>query len=220
MWYKYNKIIGEILALGFYCVTMLYMDKGKTVFSPYFERGKQMTNAKKTQTAEVINVTTPASIVVDLSKARDALVKEAKKTGDVINTYAKGLEAAFDLVDNSGAVTSKWYELKGKLKAGVNAERKLFVAAFESAGFEKGTIDVYWSRVKKASGYIPSGGTRVSGSTDIDEKTKTELATIINRIFKHEENDGIDDCKASEAKRHLMTAYEILGGNPMELGTK
>ena len=173
---------------------------------------------KKTAIAKAINVTTPTP-VVDLSVARNALVSEARKTGEVIGNYAKGLETTFNLVDNEGNVTSMWYELKGKLKAGVNAERKLFVEAFESAGFEKGTIDVYWQRVKKASGYAPNG-TKVSGSTDIDAKTLSELATIINRIFKYEEDEGVEDCKASKAKRDLINAYEKLGGNPDKLGTK
>lgn len=170
---------------------------------------------KKTSTAKAINVTTPAP-VVDLSKARNALVSEARKTGEVINNYAKGLEVTFNLVDNQGNVTSKWYELKGKLKAGVSAERKLFVTAFESAGFDKGTIDVYWQRVKKASGYIPNGS-KVSGSTDIDAKTLSELTTIINRIFKHEEEHD-DDTLSSKAKRHLMDAFTIVGGDVMKLG--
>lgn len=173
---------------------------------------------KKTAIAKAINVTTPAP-VIDLSKARKALVSEARKTGDVIGNYAKALESAFNLVDNQGKVTSKWYELKGKLKTGVNAERKLFVEDFESAGFGKGTIDVYWQRTKEASGYVPSSK-KAKGSTDIDAKTLSELTTIINRIFKYEEDEGVDDCKASKAKRDLITAYEKLGGNPDKLGTK
>jgi len=174
-----------------------------------------MTNAKKTKVAQAINVTTPAPII-DLSVARSALVSEAKKTGEVIGNYARGLESAFDLVDNQGNVTTKWFDLKGKLKAGVKAERALFVAAFESAGFETGTIDVYWQRVKKASGYAPNGK-RVSGSADIDAKTLAELTTIINRIFKHEEEHE-DDTKSSAVKGLLMNAFERMGGDVMKLG--
>jgi hypothetical protein len=56
--------------------------------------------------------------VVPLADLRTDLVKSAKKTGQVLKAYASGLDSAFDLVDNEGNVTSKWYELKGKLKSG------------------------------------------------------------------------------------------------------
>ena len=78
--------------------------------------------------------------VVPLSELRTDLVKSAKKTGQVIKAYADGLSSAFDLVDNEGNVTSKWYELKGKLKAGIKDERKLFDEAFKAEGLEKVTI--------------------------------------------------------------------------------
>ena len=98
-----------------------------------------------------INITTPATVrVINLTEAREALVSAAAKTGGVILTYALGLDAAFDLVDNQGNTTTKWFALKGKLKAGVKAERALFVSAFEAAGFTTGTVDVYWQRVKEA----------------------------------------------------------------------
>jgi len=42
------------------------------------------------------------------------------------------------------------------------------------------------------------------------------LKTIINRIFKAEEAGT--ECKASEVKGELMTAYAILGGDIDQLG--
>jgi hypothetical protein len=87
-------------------------------------------------------------------------------------------------VDNEGNVTSKWYELKGKLKSGVNDERKLFVEAFKAEGFGDATITVYWQRVKEASGYVTAGNKVSGGSSDVDAKTLAELKTLINRIFK------------------------------------
>jgi hypothetical protein len=157
--------------------------------------------------------TTP---VIPLSELRTDLVKSAKKTGQVIKAYADGLSAAFDLVDNEGNVTSKWYELKGKLKAGIKDERKLFDEAFKAEGFGEGTIGVYWQRVKEASGYVTAGNKVANGEVDIDAKTLAELKTMINRIFKAEESGN--EFKASEVKGELMTAYAILGGNIDELG--
>lgn len=154
--------------------------------------------------------------VIPLYDLRTDLAKSAKKTGQVLKAYAGGLCSAFDLVDNEGNVTSKWFELKGKLKAGVNDERKLFVDAFKAEGFGEATINVYWQRVKEASGYETAGNKVSGGAQDIDAKTLAELKTLINRIFKAEEAGT--DCKASEVKGELMTAYAILGGNIDDLG--
>lgn len=177
-----------------------------------------MTNAKKTQTAEVINVTTPSAAVINLEKARDGYIKGIVKTGDVLRTYSAAMDAAFDLVDESGKVTTKWYDAKGVLAKGIEAERKAFVKALTDGGMAKATAYVYWGRVAEASGKVKKAVTVAGGSVDIDAKTLTELATIINRIFKHEETEGVDDTLASKAKRHLMDAYTVLGGDVMNLG--
>lgn len=154
--------------------------------------------------------------VIPLFELRTDLVKAAKKTGQVLKAYANGLDSAFDLVDNQGNVTTKWYDLKGKLKTGVNDERKLFVQAFKDEGFGDATITVYWQRVKEASGYVTAGNKVSGGATDTDAKTLAELKTMINRIFKAEEAGT--ECKASEIKGELMTAYSILGGDIDQLG--
>lgn len=156
------------------------------------------------------------SPIVPLYELRTDLVKSAKKTGQVLKAYAGGLCSAFDLVDNEGNVTSKWFELKGKLKAGINDERKLFVEAFKAEGFGEATINVYWQRVKEASGYETAGNKVSGGAQDVDAKTLAELKTLINRIFKAEEAGT--ECKASEIKGELMTAYAILGGDIDQLG--
>ena len=169
-----------------------------------------------TQAASAVVTQVGIAPVVPLYELRTDLVKSAKKTGQVLGAYANGLCSAFDLVDNGGNVTSKWYELKGKLKAGVNDERKLFVDAFKAEGFGEATINVYWQRVKEASGYVTAGNKVSGGAQDIDAKTLAELKTLINRIFKAEEAGT--ECKASEIKGELMTAYAILGGNIDELG--
>ena len=166
-----------------------------------------------------INVTTPSAAILNLSKAREGYVKGIKKTGDVLRTYADAMCQAFNLVDAEGNVTTPWYECKGKLAKGIQDERKAFVAELENGGFTKATAYVYWGRVAEASGKVKGNGNTVSGAkVDIDTKTLTELTTIINRIFKHEETEGDDDTLASKAKRHLLDAYSVLGGDVMKLG--
>jgi hypothetical protein len=156
------------------------------------------------------------SPIVNLDTARGEFVKGLKKTGEVLKTYAEGMCQAFNLIDNQGNVTTPWYELKGKLKAGVNEERAKFVAEMQVAGFEKGTIDVYWQRVKEASGRAKTSTKVQGGGNDTDSKTLAELKTMINRIFKAEEAGEV--CNASEIKGILMEAYESLGGDTDKLG--
>ena len=77
------------------------------------------------------------SVLVTLESARAAVVVVATefkgKTGEVIGAYAKAMCAALDLVDSTGFVTTKWYELKGKLKAPVTKERAAFKAAMAAS---------------------------------------------------------------------------------------
>lgn len=163
---------------------------------------------------QVINAQSP---VINLDNARHNLVGGMVKTGEVLKIYADAMNQAFTLRDNEGKVTTPWWELKGKLKAGVTEERAKFVAEMQAAGFEKGTIDVYWQRVKEASGKAKGTATRVTGGdTDVDAKTVAELKTIINRIFKAEEAGT--DCLASEYKRTLMDVFEQMGGDLDKLG--
>jgi hypothetical protein len=150
-----------------------------------------------------------------VASARYSLVSAAKGTGLVIQDYADALCLSFNLRGMDGAVIAPWYELKGKDKKGIKAERALFAAAMNEAGFKTGTVDVYWQRVKEASGYVTSGN-RVKGASDTDGKTLAELKTIINRIFKAEESG--EACEASEYKAALMDVFEGLGGDVDTLG--
>jgi hypothetical protein len=147
---------------------------------------------------------------VALSDAREGLVKGAKSTGNLISNYAAALCTMFDVRDDKAVRVTAWYELKGKAKTGVKAEREAFASAMNEAGFGKGTTDVYWQRVKEASGYVTAGN-RVSGAANVDEKNKAELKTIINRILASEENG--EDCVSSEIKKYVVMAYEGLGGD-------
>ena len=161
-------------------------------------------------------VITTASSVSVLDDARSSLVSANKKTGEVVTAYADILCSVFNVraLDGSVVVTP-WYELKGKAKAGIKAERALFVAAFEAGGFAKPTIDVNWQRVKEASGYVTAGN-RVKGTETVDTKTMADLKTILNRIFKAEE-EGTES-QASEHKGALMDVFAALGGDIMKLG--
>ena len=150
-----------------------------------------------------------------LVATRNNLVKGLIKTGDLIQAYADNMCMVFNVKNLDGSLAKPWFELKGKERAGVKAERDSFVSACTEAGFGKGTIDVYWQRVKEASGYITSGN-RVQGASSTDDKTLTELKTIINRIFKAEEAG--EDCKASDYKGDLMDIFQALGGNVDNLG--
>lgn len=152
-----------------------------------------------------------------LVMTRGNLVKGAKVTGDLISNYAEALCTMFHQVNEHGEVLTPWYELKGKTKAGVKEERAAFAADMSSAGFGTGTTDVYWQRVKEASGYITPKN-RVSGSTGVDAKNLSDLQTIINRIFKAEEAGDSSAERSSEYKGQLMEIFEGLGGDPDKLG--
>lgn len=146
-------------------------------------------------------------------EARHKLVKVARSTGEVIKGYADAL-GFFDIQDTNGN-TTKWFELKGKAKQGIKAERTAFVAEMTEAGYGKGTIDVYWQRIKEASGYQTTGN-RVKGSLSTDDKNQAELKTILNRIFKAEESG--EDTVSSDYKGQLMDIFEALGGDVNTLG--
>jgi hypothetical protein len=150
------------------------------------------------------------ALLVTRTEARQGFVKGIVKTGALIKIYAATLNR-----DLSTPVTP-WYDLKGKLKGDVNTERAAFVAEMTSAGFNKGTIDVYWQRVKEASGRVKVDNKVSGGAVDVDAKTLAELKTMINRIFKAEEEGG--EFVASQIKGALMDAYAVMGGNEMDLG--
>ncbi len=155
-----------------------------------------------------------------LDHAEIALVDQVGKTGDLIQGYADVLCQVFDRKDANGNTLEKWFNLVGADKKGIKARRASFVQRMIARGYVKAdgkpsaTVDVYWQRVKEASGYVPKG--RVTGGTDVDSKTLAELKTMINRILKSEE-DG-QDCNASQWKRELMQVFEGMGGDVDTLG--
>jgi hypothetical protein len=162
---------------------------------------------------QLTQVSVAVQTIVNLDKARTALVNGVSKIGEVIQGYADGLSQTFDLIDNQGSITTKWYDLQGAMTKPVKAERALFVDAMTKRGYDKDTINTYWSRVKKAAGY-QTAGNKASASADTDAKTLAELKTILNRIF----NDDTD-CKAQHIKAPLIEAFVFMGGDAMKLGT-
>jgi hypothetical protein len=50
----------------------------------------------------------------------------------------------------------------------------------------------------------------------VDDKNQAELKTIINRIFKAEEEG--EEVASSDFKAALMDIFEALGGDVMQLG--
>jgi hypothetical protein len=164
-------------------------------------------------TVQLTQVSAAVQVIVNLDKARTALVNQVGKLGEVIKGYADGISQTFDLVDNEGNVTTKWYDLQGVLNKPVKAERDNFKTAMEAKGYTKATADVYWQRVKEAAGYVTAGN-RANATADTDAKTLAELKTILNRIFNDE-----TDCKAQQIKAPLIEAFVFMGGDAMKLGT-
>ena len=175
-------------------------------------------------TTSVITISTIDQSILD--QAEIEFVDGVSKTGELLQAYANVLCQVFDRKDTEGNVIAKWFELTGKEKKGIKDRKASFVQRMinrgYTSGFDKngnlkasGTVDVYWQRVKEASGYVTKGN-RVSGSTDVDSKTLTELKTMINRILKAEE-DG-QEPTASMFKGQLMEVFEGMGGDVDTLG--
>lgn len=152
---------------------------------------------------------------LELVQSRNGLVGGVAKTGDLVIAYARSMCNMFDQVDAVGARVVAWFDLKGKDKTGVKAERALFAQSMQEAGFEKGTTDVYWQRVKEASGYITAGN-RAQADLNVDALTKRDLTTILNRILGHDNLDASAE-KSNKAKSLLIDAFEILGGDATKL---
>jgi hypothetical protein len=141
----------------------------------------------------------------DLDTAREAVKTSAVKTGEVISNYSALVAKYLDLTNAEG-ITTKWYERKGKLGAEVAEEKAKFKALFpeaakgekpEAGQFAYGTGDVYWQRVKVASGYETPAMKAAKGAKEketIVTMCRKELATMLNRINKAraDKPEGLD----------------------------
>jgi hypothetical protein len=172
----------------------------------------------------VIQISTIDQSILD--QAEIEFVDGVSKTGELLQAYADVLCQVFDRKDSMGNTIEKWFNLTGKEKKGINERKASFVQRMINRGYTKGldkdgkpkasgTVDVYWQRVKEASGYVTKGN-RVTGGTDVDSKTLAELKTMINRILKSEEEGK--DCTASMFKGNLMEVFEGMGGDVDNLG--
>ena len=162
------------------------------------------------------NVTTAPALVFNLDAAREGFANAAVSTGDAIKQYAGAMLHHFSVKEmGTGALVTPWYDVVGgALGKGIKAERAKFVELFTARGFDKPTIDVYWSRVKIASGK-PKTVTRVQSSgSALDDATLADLKTLINRILKSDEEGAL----AQEYKGALMDVYAGLGGDCDKLG--
>ena len=146
-----------------------------------------------------------------LVQARNSLVDGIGKIGELISFYGVNLAKQFDLKDAEGNVTTKWYSLTGKLAKGVLAERAIFKADMVKAGYKVATVDVNWQRVKESDGYVTAGN-KVTATATIDSKTLAELKTILNRILADESGSEGGE-KSQQAKRDLLNAFAIMGGD-------
>jgi hypothetical protein len=148
-----------------------------------------------------------------LTDARQALVGTLRDTrgrvDEGLQAYADSMCAAFDTEH------TKWFDLKGKLGKAVKNERAAFVEDMKGAGYEQGTIDVYWGRVKDKSGRVKVQN-KVTAPKDIDSEILKGLQTMLNKIYAAEDNDAT--IQASQVKGYLLDAFSAMGGNVMELG--
>ena len=165
--------------------------------------------------ANVTAAPAPA-LVFNLDAAREGFANAAVSTGDAIKQYAGAMLHHFSVKEmGTGALVTPWYDVVGgALGKGIKAERAKFVELFTARGFDKPTIDVYWSRVKIASGK-PKTVTRVQSSgSALDDATLADLKTLINRILKSDEEGAL----AQQYKGALMDVYAGLGGDCDKLG--
>jgi hypothetical protein len=146
-----------------------------------------------------------------LVQARHSLVDGIGKIGELISFYGVNLAKQFDAVDSDGNITTKWFYQTGKLAKGVKTERAIFKAEMVKAGYSVPTVDVYWQRVKESDGYVTAGN-KVTATATIDSKTLAELKTMLNRILADESGSEGGE-KSQQAKRDLLNAFAIMGGD-------
>lgn len=150
-----------------------------------------------------------------LDNARNAIVKNGVKTGELLKNYSMALDNAFDITLANGDKV-KWFNLTGKQKDGVKAEYGKFTQALKDNGLE-GNKYVYWQRVKELSGYQTTGN-KVKSNGTIDEKTKAELQTIINRVVA--DMNGGGESKSAEIIEDLRFCFTHVGGDLNGKGMK
>ena len=134
-----------------------------------------------------------------LDQARNAYIDGLVKTGEVLNGYAKAMNTEFGF---------GWWDAKGDIRKLVKLEHDRFVSAGETKlGWTRSQVDVYWSRVKDASGRPKKAG-KVSGGNSVDDLNIRDIKTILNRIL------GADSDSAPlsfKAKDLLLEVADMVG---------
>lgn len=136
-----------------------------------------------------------------LDQARIQFGQALGKTGDLQRHYAQLMNEYFG---------AEWWLLKGKESEHVKKEHEKFVSMMESVGMTRANIDKIWSRVKDDAGRVKSSAGRVSANVSVDEKTKKELVTILNRLGDTPRDEAPYSFKTIEM---LVLAAEILGAD-------
>ena len=157
---------------------------------------------------QVVNATTPTSTPInqaivsqygELDRARDAYIEGLAKTGQVLKGYAVAMNNTFGF---------GWWDSKGDIKKFVKLEHDRFVSAGETKlGWTRSQIDLYWSRVKDASGRPKKAG-KVSGGNSVDDLNIRDIKTILNRILGADEDSAPLSFKAKDL---LLEVADLIG---------
>lgn len=141
------------------------------------------------------------AIYSELDQARIEFGQALGKTGDLQKAYALKMNTAFG---------AGWYELKGKAALPVKGEHEKFISMMEAMGKTRANIDKIWSRVKDDAGRVTASAGRVSANVSIDEKTKKELVTILNRLADTPRDEAPLSFKTIKL---LVVAADLLGAD-------
>jgi len=157
---------------------------------------------------QVINASTPTSTPInqaivsqygELDQARNAYIEGLAKTGQVLAKYATAMNNTFGF---------GWWDSKGDIKKLVKLEHDRFVSAGETRlGWTRSQIDLYWSRVKDASGRPKKVG-KVSGGNSVDDLNIRDIKTILNRILGADEDSAPLSFKAKDL---LLEVADLIG---------
>ena len=159
-----------------------------------------------------MTITTKVVEVFHVSDLNNEVLDEC--TMDIVSSHESGIERNQRMADAmSCAFGGQWYSAEGLVKKAVGIRRKDFISRFPNAG----TGTKYWADIKKAAGHVPKE--IASASTTIDAKNLKELATILGRIFKAEDDDT-GAIFSQKARRDLSNAFEAMGGNLLEVEGK
>jgi len=127
---------------------------------------------------------------------------------------------SFNVTNEKGEVIKPWYALAGKAAQGVRSEFKAFAEDLQKEGYAEGVEYTYWARVKDASGRPKKGGKVGGEPTDVMEKTRSEIGTIINRINNSRDDKTESSERLIEIYEIMCEAYATLGGVVADLKTE